>query len=187
MCVRPFDVGCATTNWTLALDDSHVSSAFPEFGPLLDITSLTGPDITHNSLRPDSPASSYYGSQSPVSNYSDLSDNEYSPNSPRTPDDGTPFYERVLVRPSSAQHLGHRYTSSDSIHPSELLAPTPGHHRSNSMSSLPRARVATTAMLDANARRRVHPAQFQCSECGQQFTAQFSLKRESQTTPFCSA
>ncbi|KIM64315.1 hypothetical protein SCLCIDRAFT_1213414 [Scleroderma citrinum Foug A] len=49
------------------------------------------------------------------------------------------------------------------------------------MSSLPRTRVATQAMLEANARHRAHLAQFECSECGQKFTAQFSLKRHQQS------
>lgn len=62
-----------------------------------------------------------------------------------------------------------------------LTGPDPlpvSNHHSNPISSLPRTRVATQAMLEANARRRAHPAQFECSECGQKFTAQFSLKRE---------
>jgi len=163
------------------MDTSQVGTF--ELGTLLnEVTCLTGPDptrISESSLYPEypsSPASSYNGSQSPLSPSSELSFFDDSPASPVTPDEGTPFY--ALSRPRSAQPLGHRYTSSDSIAPMELHPPVSNHHRSNSMSSLPRTRVATQAMLEANARRRVHPPQFVCSECGQQFTAQFSLKRE---------
>lgn len=153
---------------------------------LNDIPPLTGPDITRMSesslyIYPPSPSPSCNDSQSPLTPASEfsLSDVEYSPASPVTPNDGAPFYGPS--RPRSAQPLGHRYTSSDSIAPMELHPPVSNHHRSNSMSSLPRTRVATQAMLEANARRRVHPPQFVCSECGQQFTAQFSLKRHQQS------
>jgi hypothetical protein len=46
--------------------------------------------------------------------------------------------------------------------------------------SLPSRRepVASKAMLEANSRRRRHPAQFECADCNQTFTALFSLKRE---------
>jgi len=142
---------------------------------------VTGPDLARISgsslyVFPPSPSPPCNGSQSPLSPSSELSFFDDSPASPVTPDDGTPFY--ALSRHRSAQPLGHRYTSSDSIAPMELHPPVSNHHHSNSMSSLPRTRVATQAMLEANARRRVHPPQFVCSECGQQFIAQFSLKRK---------
>ncbi|KAF8558137.1 hypothetical protein OG21DRAFT_1405728, partial [Imleria badia] len=41
--------------------------------------------------------------------------------------------------------------------------------------------VASKAMLEANSRRRRHPAQFQCTDCNQTFTALFSLKRHMQS------
>ena len=178
------DVCCATANFDMPVDSPADSFEFSAI--LNEMPPLTGPDLTRISESsiyigyPPSPSPSCNDSQSPLTPSSELSfsDIEYSPNSPATPDDGAPFYTRELSRPRSAQPLGHRYTSSDSIAPMELLPPVSNHHRSNSMSSLPRTRVATAAMLDANARRRVHPAQFECSECGQQFTAQFSLKRE---------
>ena len=78
--------------------------------------------------------------------------------------------------PRSTQSLGHRHTSSDSTVQMGPFPPLYLHH-SNSTSSLLRTRVATQAMVEANARRRVHQPQFEC-ECGQRFTAQFSLKRE---------
>ena len=51
------------------------------------------------------------------------------------------------------------------------------HTRSKSPSSR-RGPVASKAMLEANGRRRRHPAQFVCPDCKQTFTALFSLKRE---------
>ncbi|KAF9223644.1 hypothetical protein BS17DRAFT_704561 [Gyrodon lividus] len=52
----------------------------------------------------------------------------------------------------------------------------------SSLSSFSRPRpVASQAMLEANSRRRRHPAQFKCEECGQTFTALFSLKRHTQS------
>ncbi|KAI6025853.1 hypothetical protein F5J12DRAFT_780637 [Pisolithus orientalis] len=84
------------------------------------------------------------------------------PSSPFLPDDGI-----------------HRHTSTESVATRDLILPprVPGHHRSHSAPSISRGRIATQAMLDANARRRVHDAQFTCGECHQTFTAQFSLKR----------
>lgn len=132
---------------------------------------------------PSSPPSSYHGSQSPASVYSELSssDVEYtSPTSSVPPDEssmyhGSPYYAGHYGHPCS----DHRHTSSESVATRDLiLSPrVPGHHRSHSAPSISRGRIATQAMLDANARRRVHDAQFTCVECQQTFTAQFSLKR----------
>ncbi|OJA12450.1 hypothetical protein AZE42_08049 [Rhizopogon vesiculosus] len=41
--------------------------------------------------------------------------------------------------------------------------------------------VASQAMLEANQRRRRHEANHRCDECGQAFTAIFSLRRHVQT------
>ncbi|KAG0693905.1 hypothetical protein DFH29DRAFT_814281 [Suillus ampliporus] len=41
--------------------------------------------------------------------------------------------------------------------------------------------VASQAMLEANQRRRRHEASYKCDECGQTFTAVFSLKRHMQS------
>ncbi|KAG1840732.1 hypothetical protein DFJ58DRAFT_732778 [Suillus subalutaceus] len=54
------------------------------------------------------------------------------------------------------------------------------HVRSRSESSMTRP-VASQAMLDANQRRRRHEATHMCEECGQTFTAVFSLKRHRQS------
>ncbi|KAG6332769.1 hypothetical protein ID866_6325, partial [Astraeus odoratus] len=174
---------------TFELDDLSIELGYLATEPFL---SGPHPGLGDGTLRPESgqflpstppsPSSPYNGSQSPASQFSDfaLSDAECgSPLSPATPDD-------YMISPASTgpiRHrgpypfLGHRHTSSESIATKELLPPsTLGHHRSQSMSSVPRARVATQAMLEANERRRRHQPQFQCSECGQEFTAQFSLK-----------
>ncbi|KAL4075078.1 hypothetical protein V8B97DRAFT_1867985 [Scleroderma yunnanense] len=170
------------------------TSPFDSDPPLNDVPPLTGPDMLYPeylqmlSNAPHSPVSSYNGSQSPLSVQSELSFSESESNSPNTPealDDTALFpHPRGPIRGCRSAHplLGHRHASSESIATAELLSlPPTGHHRSHSMSSLPRARVATQAMLEANERRRRHPAQFKCPECQQEFTAQFSLKRHQQS------
>lgn len=68
---------------------------------------------------------------------------------------------------------------NDSVRPSSLGPEVgPRRARSTSSSSSRPGPVATKAMLEANSRRRRHPAQFKCQDCEQTFTALFSLKRE---------
>ncbi|KAF9243528.1 hypothetical protein BU15DRAFT_59896 [Melanogaster broomeanus] len=96
-----------------------------------------------------SPSSSFNGSFSPASFYSEalsLSDIE----SPNSPSPATP--EEFLFPPSN------------SLVRRRVIRP-----------------VASPAMLDANTRRRRHPAQHTCETCGQTFTAVFSLKRHAQS------
>ncbi|KIJ11965.1 hypothetical protein PAXINDRAFT_15149 [Paxillus involutus ATCC 200175] len=140
-----------------------------------------------------SPASSFNGSFSPASFISDtlsLSDAEspISP-SPVTPDDSFLFPGRGLVSrrvsASSAMRPSFHPSSDSAISTVAFLEAQGSHQRSRSLSSLsslsrPRP-VASQAMLEANSRRRRHPAQFNCDECGQTFTALFSLKRHKQS------
>ncbi|KAH7884333.1 hypothetical protein F5I97DRAFT_1440897 [Phlebopus sp. FC_14] len=138
-----------------------------------------------------SPASSYNGLSSPGSYYSDgVCPSDIESSSPVTPDEPNPFsLTESLRRRSSASSSSrpslHHHTSSASAVPSShfLHAPSPStHHRSHSMSSIQRPRsVASPAMLDANSRRRRHPASFECELCHQTFTAQFSLRRHQQS------
>ncbi|KAF8557077.1 hypothetical protein OG21DRAFT_1505695 [Imleria badia] len=51
------------------------------------------------------------------------------------------------------------------------------HPRSETLPSSLHEPVASKAMLEANTRRRRHPAQFECPVCKQTFTALFSFKR----------
>ena len=164
--------------------DNSQAGLFELSSLLNELPPVTGPDLTRISESspyagyPPSSSPSCSDSQPPLTPASELSfpDVEYSPTSVATPDDGARFYPGGPSKHRFAQPLGH--SCSSSIAPMELLPPGPNHHRSNSMSSLPRTRVATQTMLEVNAHRRAHPAQFECSECGQKFTAQFSLKRE---------
>jgi hypothetical protein len=140
-----------------------------------------------------SPSSSINGSFSPGSYCSDvvsLSDLE-SPNSPSpaTPEDflfppSSGLVRRRVSASSAARPSFHQSRSSDSAIPPAFLDVQVGHHhRSRSLSSLspsPR-QVASQAMLEANTRRRRHPAQHKCETCGQTFTAAFSLKRHTQS------
>ena len=80
----------------------------------------------------------------------------------------------ALDQPSlfPSQGLNHQSIDSSVLHP--LMGSFPN--------DLPRSQTgspaASKAMLEANSRRRRHPAQFECEDCKQMFTALFSLKRE---------
>ncbi|KIJ66853.1 hypothetical protein HYDPIDRAFT_166311 [Hydnomerulius pinastri MD-312] len=146
-----------------------------------------------------SPASSYT-SWSPASFRSDVSLSLSDIESPVSPSPITPDRAAFLF-PSSGPIRRRSSVSSTSSHPypqspasefaismdGHLSVQSAGHHRSKSLSSLPhftptRPRtVASPAMLDANSRRRRHPASFECDECQQTFTALFSLKRHQQS------
>lgn len=181
-------------------DHSSGSSNSPALEDIPELshlnTMLTGPDYTfpistiiqdNCALSPSSLGSpapsptSSFASLSPSSFYDPigLSDSEVSPSpSPATPDQQFPWQvqhqstDSLLLHPS---FMGQN--SNDSILPSGSLGP-PTHRRSKSSPSR-HGPVASKAMLEANSRRRRHPAQFECPECNQTFTALFSLKRES--------
>jgi hypothetical protein len=126
---------------------------------------------------------------SPSSSYATLSPSpsHESPSSPwselSTPSEGSmsPMIPQLSIsRRGSSASLRHHHSTSDS---SFYLQPPPTgtrHIRSHSESSTSRP-VASQAMLDANQRRRRHEATHQCEECGQTFTAVFSLKRHQQS------
>ena len=127
-----------------------------------------------------SPTSSFASSLSPSSFYGSLAPSDIespvSP-SPATPD--LPFFFPSQGMNQSSDSLPHPFIGSfpnDSIlHPGSQ----PGPHRPRSKSSPSRREpVASKAMLEANGRRRRHPAQFECEACKQTFTALFSLKRK---------
>ena len=103
-----------------------------------------------------------------------------------------PFFsldsESSLVTPDSqsfwpSYELNHQSNESLVSHPSFIpndAFTLPGFlHAGPGPGPGPRSGpVANKAMLEANARRRRHPAQFKCEYCPQSFTALFSLKRE---------
>ncbi|KAF8428884.1 hypothetical protein L210DRAFT_484476 [Boletus edulis BED1] len=133
-----------------------------------------------------SPTSSFASSLSPLSFYdTPLSDNEspVSP-SPATSDQQFHWPPQVLHSQSNESLALHpsliESFSTDSILPSGSLGP-PSHRRSKSSPTSRREPVASKAMLEANSRRRRHPAQFECEDCKQTFTAQFSLRRHQQS------
>lgn len=84
-----------------------------------------------------------------------------------------------LSRRESSASLRHHHSPSDPLlFGHTLQPPAAGRHvRSHSESSMTRP-VASQAMLEANQKRRRHEATHICSECGQTFTAIFSLKRK---------
>lgn len=82
-----------------------------------------------------------------------------------------------LSRRGSSASLRHHHSPSDSTFYLQPPAVGSRHVRSHSESSMTRP-VASQAMLDANQRRRRHNATHRCDECGQTFTAVFSLKRK---------
>lgn len=90
-----------------------------------------------------------------------------------------------LSRRGSSASLQHHHSPSDPTFYLQPPAIGTRHIRSRSESSMVRP-VASQAMLDANQRRRRHEATHMCNECGQTFTAVFSLKRKCylQTTSF---
>ncbi|KAG9315178.1 hypothetical protein JVU11DRAFT_4305 [Chiua virens] len=127
-----------------------------------------------------SPTSSFASSLSPSSLYDSLalSDTESFSPYPDTPDSLWPAHllnhqssDSLTLHPSS---MG-SYSSLDLRRPRSKSSPSfcPGPVRSGP--------VASKAMLEANGRRRRHPAQFVCEECQQTFTALFSLKRHQQS------
>lgn len=128
-----------------------------------------------------SPTSSFGSSLSPSSLHDSiaLSDSEppLSP-SPVTPDQPYPWGFNHQSSDSLVLHPFMGPFSNDPV-PSSSMGLQPGPSRPRSRSSPSRhGPVASKAMLEANSRRRRHPAQFGCPDCGQTFTAQFSLKRE---------
>ncbi|KAI9570604.1 hypothetical protein HD554DRAFT_2037438 [Boletus coccyginus] len=133
-----------------------------------------------------SPTSSFGSSLSPPLFYDSLapSDNE----SPISPSPATP--EQQFYWPP--QVFGHQSSESlalcsftGSFQDGSALPPAPQtcprRSRSASSPSSRREPVASKAMLEANSRRRRHPAQFVCEDCQQTFTALFSLKRHAQS------
>lgn len=82
-----------------------------------------------------------------------------------------------LSRRESSASLRHHHSPSDPTFYLQPPAIGSRHIRSRSESSMTRP-VASPAMLDANQRRRRHEATHRCDECGQTFTAVFSLKRK---------
>lgn len=164
--------------------------SFP-YSAILQENSTTA--FTDGGLSPSSipsPTSSFVSSLSPSSLYDSLapsdSESPVSP-SPATPDQQF-FFPPALSHQSSDSLLLDSFIRSfpnDSIpssqHPSVLHPGSQtGPHRPRSKSSPSRHEpVASKAMLEANSRRRRHPAQFECEDCKQTFTALFSLKRES--------
>lgn len=130
-----------------------------------------------------SPTPSFCSSLSPSSFYDPLgfSDTEslLSP-SPDTPDGHFLWPSYGLGHQSNESLVSNpSFIPNDSFPPSGLSQTGTGPHRPRAKSSPSRhAPVASKAMLEANGRRRRHPAQFECPECKQTFTALFSLKRE---------
>lgn len=122
-----------------------------------------------------SPTPSFGSSLSP-SSFCDpfsLSDSDSFLSSPVTPD--WPSY--------GPNHQNNDFVPNDAFTLPSYPHPAPGPHRPRSKSSPSRnGPVASKAMLEANGRRRRHPAQFKCDECPQTFTALFSLKREFPST-----
>ncbi|KIJ04987.1 hypothetical protein PAXINDRAFT_21733, partial [Paxillus involutus ATCC 200175] len=111
--------------------------------------------------------------------------NSISP-SPITPDDPSLFTSKGLIsRRGSASLPSFQHSSDSAISTAAFLEAQGKHHYSRSLSSsssLSRPHpTAVQAILEANSRRRRHPAQFPCEECGQTFTALFSLKRHRQS------
>lgn len=135
-----------------------------------------------------SPASSFGSSLSPSSLYDSLalSDSEsYLSPSPTISDQHFPW---GVNHQSSDSLVLHPYIASLSSNvPLDFLGRQTGPQRPRSASSPSRpGPVASKAMLEANGRRRRHPAQFVCPDCGQTFTALFSLKREFSCILLCS-
>lgn len=85
-----------------------------------------------------------------------------------------------LSRRESSASLRHHHSPSDPTFYLQPPAIGTRHIRSRSESSMVRP-VASQAMLVANQRRRRHDATHICDECGQTFTAVFSLKRHMQS------
>lgn len=128
---------------------------------------------------------------SPSSSYATLSPSpsHESPSSPwsdnTTPSEGSmspmiPQLQLGLARRGSSASLRHHHSPSDPTFYLQPPATGARHIRSRSESSTTRP-VASPAMLDANQRRRRHEATHICHECGQTFTAVFSLKRHMQS------
>lgn len=129
-----------------------------------------------------SPTPSFGSSLSPSSLYDSLlsdTDSLLSP-SPDTPDGQFAWPPQRLDCQSSESLPSHpSFIPGDSFPHSDLSQSGTGPHRSRVHSSPSRhGPVASKAMIEANGRRRRHPAPFECSVCFQTFTAQFSLKRE---------
>lgn len=149
----------ATTSADGRLSPSCLGSPIPSpassFGSSLSLS----PSSLHDSI-------AFSDSESPLSP------------SPVTPDQQYPWGFNHHSSDSLVLHSFLESISDDSD-PSSSLGPQTGPQRPRSKSSPSRpGPVASKAMLEANSRRRRHPAQFGCPDCGQTFTAQFSLKRE---------
>ena len=154
------------------------------YSTILQENGTTDPGLSPSSLGSPipSPTSSFCSSLSPPSFYDSLapSDNE----SPISPSPATPdqqfFWPQVFTHESSESLVPYPFTGSFPDASTLPPAPQTGPRRSRSVSSSSSRRepVASKAMLEANSRRRRHPAQFECEDCKQTFTALFSLKRE---------
>jgi hypothetical protein len=118
-----------------------------------------------------SPSPSY---ESPSSPWSELT-------TPSSEGSASPMIPQLgLSRRGSSASLRHHHSPSDPTFYLQPPAIGSRHIRSRSESSMVRP-VASPAMLDANQRRRRHEATHRCEECGQTFTAVFSLKRHMQS------
>lgn len=127
-----------------------------------------------------SPSSSY-ATLSPSPSYESPSSPWSEITSPSSEGSGSPMITNLsLSRRGSSASLRHHHSPSDPTF--YLQPPATGirHIRSHSESSTSRP-VASQAMLEANQRRRRHEATHICDECGQTFTAVFSLKRHMQS------
>ena len=123
---------------------------------------------------------------SPSSSYGSLSPSPVSPQSSWTSTSPSSDYGNMspmvtlseLSRRGSSASLRHHHSPSDPMaFGHSLQPPAAGKHvRSHSESCMARP-VASQAMIEANQKRRRHDANHVCEECGQTFTATFSLKR----------
>ncbi|KAG2149054.1 uncharacterized protein EDB93DRAFT_357198 [Suillus bovinus] len=159
--------------FTQSLDTVQVTPPSPPLQTMLRDNTRLIPIYT------PSPSSSYAtlspspGHESPSSPWSEIT-------TPSSEGSLSPMTSHLgLSRRGSSASLRHHHSPSD---PTFYLQPpdAPRHVRSHSESSMARP-VASPAMLDANQRRRRHQASHKCDECGQTFTAVFSLKRHMQS------
>jgi hypothetical protein len=190
----------------LGLDMSLLNEITPQHSQEFCEPFLTGPEVFGTSdfqvIPPSPPPETAVNSPftpvftpSPTSSYGSPSPSPISHELPQSPwstsSDGSvsPMVPPSgLSRRESSASLRHRHSPSDpTIFGHTLQPPTAARHiRSHSESSTTRP-VASQAMLEANQRRRRHDATHVCNECGQTFTAIFSLKRKFSVhrTAFC--
>jgi hypothetical protein len=150
----------------------------PSPPPLVPRNTAINSPYTPTSVFTPSPSSSYgslspspVGHESPQSPWSATSPSSDGSVSPMLPFSG-------LSRRESSASLRQYRSPNDPAYFGHTLRPPPSarHIRSHSESSMTRP-VASQAMLDANQKRRRHEATHKCDECGQTFTAIFSLRR----------